>query len=635
MSVQATDRSAAGQNEGIQAMISFTRREALILSGAAILLPAATIRAEDAPSTIWDLSDLFPTAAAWTIEHDAVLVGLTSLTSYKGRLGESPDILRSARQTNSDLNRRLARLTTYATLKGDENLQDSVGQELRSKAVALGEQVSEAGAWLNPELLALGADKINAFISADPGLAKFRFGLWNVLRQAAHTLNAQGELLLASATQILAGPELIRSQLVLSDIPWPIVTLSTGELRIDEQGYTIGKIAADRNDRKKVFDAFYGTFKVYDSSLGAALSAHINGDVFQARMRLYPNALTEAISEDNIPEGVYRTLVAETHEGLGVLQRYFEIRRRLMGLSELAYYDLAPPITKLDRRFDLATIRATVLHAVAPLGPDYVSLLGNATASNWMHAFPQKGKAAGAYMNAAAYDVHPYLLLNLSDDYESMSTYAHEWGHAMHSLLANKMQPFETSDYSIFIAEIASTVNEQLLAEHLYRTAETKEEKLFFLDQVCELLRTTFYRQAMFGEFELAIHEMAEKGESLSGEKLTATYYNILKNYHGSAVSIDQLYGEEWAAPPHFYYNFYVYQYATSIAAAVYFSDQILNGSVNARENYLNVLRAGASDYPTDILKRAGLDMTTSVPYRALVVKFSRTLDEIEKLLNA
>ncbi len=514
-------------------------------------------------------------------------------------------------------------------------LQDPAGEALRQKSNELGTAVAAARSWMSPELLAIGGARIKAFIAEDPGLGKFSFGLLDLLRQAAHTLDAAGEGLLALAGRPLAGFSQIRSQLVLADMPWPTVALSSGAIRLDQQGFTIARVASNRGDRKKAFDAHFGAFKTYESTLGAALAAQVNGDVFWARARRHPNALAAAMSGDNIPENVYRTLIAETRNGLPVLHRYFDIRRRMLGLPSLAYYDMYPPASRIARKFDIATIRATVLRAVAPLGADYVALLGRSTLARWMDALPRKGKAAGAYMNSDAYDVHPYLLLNLSDDYEAMTTFAHEWGHAMHSLLAAKAQPFETASYATFIAEIASTVNEQLLAEHMYRGARTTDEKLFYLDRICDLVRATFYRQAMFGEFELAIHEAAEKGNSLSGADLTATYYGILKAYHGPAVAIDPLYGMEWAAPAHFYQDFYVYQYATSLSAAAYFTDRILSGSADERDKYLDVLRAGGSAYPLDILKRAGLDMTTPVPYRALVAKLSRTLDEMEKLMAA
>jgi oligoendopeptidase F len=614
-------------------MTEIDRRGALALAAAAAL-PAAAHAADAAPPSVWDLTELFAAPAAWDAERGAVITALPGLAAYKGRLGESAATLRAALQANSDLNRRLGRLYTYASGRANENLQDASNQERRQLAVALAAQVSEAGAWINPELLALGETKIRGFLAEDAGLAKFRFALLDVVRNQPHTLDAAGEGMLAAAGQPLSGPQAIRSQLVLSDMPWPEIELTQGKARIDSQGYARMRAVPDRAERRRVFDAFFGTFKSYESSLGAALSAKVQADLFHAKARHYPNALAAALAPANIPQTVYRTLVAETRAGLPVLHRYFALRARMMKLADLAYYDLYPEITRLERKFDLAAMRATTLEAVKPLGPDYVALLAQSTLSPWMHAFPQKGKAAGAYMDPGAYDVHPYLLLNLSDDFDSLSTFAHEWGHAMHSLLTKRAQPFETSDYATFIAEIASILNEQLLVEQMYRGAKTREEKLFYLDRICELLRTTFFRQAMFGEFELAIHEMAEKGEALSGAKMTSIYYGILSAYHGSAVKVDPLYGLEWAYPQHFYYNFYVYQYATCTAAASYFSDRILTGRAAERDAYLSVLKAGGSDYPVEILKRAGLDMTSPAPYRAVVAKFTRTLDAMEKLLG-
>jgi oligoendopeptidase F len=611
-----------------------TRRDTLLLSAAVIAAPRMALAADPVPPTVWDLTDLFATPAAWSAEYDAVGAALPSLAAFKGRLGEGPATLKAAVQLSWDLTRRLGRLSTYAEGKADEDLQDAPNQERRQLLMALSAQLSETAAWIEPELLSLGADRIRAALAADAGLAKFRFYLLDVIRRAPHTLDAESEGLLAAASLPLGGAQQIRNQLMLSDIVWPEITLVQGTVRIDSQGFEATRTSPDRAERKRVFDAYFGTVKLFESSLGAALATHVQSDVFNANARHYPNALAAALAGDDIPAAVYETLVTEARAGLPVLHRYLDMRRRLLGLNEVAYHDLYPPLAKLDRKFDIATMRTMTLAAVAPLGPDYVELLGKVTLSPWMHALPQKGKLAGAHMDPAAYDVHPYLLLNLTDDYESMSTFAHEWGHAMHTLLADKAQPYETSQYATFTAEIASTVNEQLLAEHMYRTATTRDDKLFYLARLCELLRTTFYRQAMFAEFELAIHRAAETGEALSGRKLTEMYGAILGAYYGP-VAIDPVYALEWAYPEHFYFNFYVWQYATSISAAVYFSDRLLGGGAADRAAYLGVLEAGGSDYPVEILKRAGLDMTTPAPYRALVAKLGRTLDAMDRLLAA
>ena len=617
-------------------MPELSRRDVLAASAAIAAVASAPAWAADGeavPKT-WDLTQLYPTPEAWAAERQAVLDALPGVAKYKGHLGDSAASLREALQTISDLSRRTARLDTYASLKADEDTQVAPNQERRQLAIALASQGAEAVSWVDPELLSIGKDKIDGFLAADPGLSKFRFGLENVLRRAPHTLNEDAERVLAAAGNPLSGAEQVRTQLVNSDIPWPEVTLATGEkVRLDSQGYGKARSTADRNDRKMVMDTFFGTYQTYKSSLAQALATQVNGDIFNAKARRYGSAVESALSTNNVPVGVYKTLVDETNAGLPVLHRYFEVRRKLLGLPDMHYYDIYPEATKIDRAFTIDEARSLTLAAVQPLGKEYADLLAKSTASPWADVYPRKGKASGAYMNPGAYDVHPYLLLNHTNDYDGVTTFAHEWGHAMHSLLANKSQPFETADYPIFLAEIASTMNEQLLSRYMQANAKTKNEKLFFLDQLMELYRATFFRQAMFAEFELAMHDTVEKGGALSGEGLNDMYLALLKKYHGPKVIIDPTYAAEWAYIPHFYYNFYVYQYATSIAASAYFSDQVLAGGAKARDNYLNVLRAGGSDYPTNTLLKAGLDMTTPAPYRALIGKFSSTIDQVEKLM--
>ncbi len=616
-------------------MPQISRRDVLFSSlflSAAAAMPAL---ARETLPTVWDLTPLYPNEAAWTAERQAIIAALPSLEGYKGRLGESAATLRDALQATSDLQKRYYRLATYASLKADEDTQIAVNQERDQLATALGAQFAEAVAWMDPELLTVGEEKIDGFVAAEPGLAKFRFALGNVLRRAPHTLSEEGERVLAAASNPLAGIATIRGQLAEADIPWPEIEVDGKTVRLDAQGYSANRGSPDRATRKTVFDTFWGAYATYDNSFGATLATQVNANIFNAKSRRYPNALASALSPGNVPEGVYRTLIAETNAGLPVLHRYFDVRRRLLNLPDMHYYDIYPPATKIDRPFTLEESRRLTLEAVKPLGKEYVDGLSAATAASWTHVYPAKGKRSGAYMNPGAYDVHPYVLLNHTDDFNGLSTYAHEFGHAMHSVLAARAQPFETADYSIFTAEIASTLNEQLLARHMLKGARTKAEKLFYLDAVLESFRGTFFRQTMFAEFELSIHETVEKGEALSGEGLTAMYLELLRKYHGPNVTIDPAYAIEWAYIPHFYYNFYVYQYATSIAASVYFDDQILTGGAKARDAYLGVLRAGGSDYPAEILRRAGLDMASPAPYRALIAKFARTLDEVETLMKA
>jgi oligoendopeptidase F len=418
-----------------------------------------------------------------------------------------------------------------------------------------------------------------------------------------------------------------------------MVTLSDGtKVRLDQSAYEKYRQAPNRADRKLVFDAFWGTWKNYENTDGAILTAQIMGDVFTAKTRKYPNALAAALFPDNMPEAVYRTLVAQANAGLPVLHRYFRLRKTLLGIDgPLAYYDIYPTMFpgKDVPEFSLARSEELTLAALAPYGPEYLGLLRKGFQGQWMDAYPRAHKASGAYMNGSAYDVHPYLLLNHNDDYASLSTLAHEWGHAVHTLLTTKNQPFEKSNYSTFIAESASIANEMLLNDYMVAHAKTPAEKLYYLGEGLESIRGTFFRQVMFAEFELAIHEEIEQGRPLSGARMSEIYCGLLRKYHGEAqgvMTIDPAYCIEWAFVPHFFYNFYVYQYATSMAGAAEFTDAIVKEGHPAAERFLDMLRAGGSDYPYELYKRAGIDMATPAPYQALIARMNRIMDEIEAL---
>jgi oligoendopeptidase F len=622
-------------------MTDLSRREALTAAALATLataVPASAAWAQDMgkAGALWDLTEIYPNEAAWDAARKAALAALPGIAKYKGRLGESADVLAEALVLQSDLSKTISRIYVYVSLKGDEDVRVSSWQERQAQAIDLYTAFGEATAWFSPELLTLGKAKVDGFVAASATLKqRFDFYLANIVRQAEHTLSAEGEALLAGAGAPLSAPGEIAGQLRSSDIPWPTVTLSTGkQVRLDSQGYGANRDAPNRADRKLVFDSFWKAHGQFQNSFGAAYNAKVKGDVFYAKARKYKSSLASAISGNNIPEAVYRTLVAEANNGLPQLHRYFELRRKMLKLPDLGYWDIYPPLVALDRPFTLDQMRTLTLEAVKPLGKDYQDQIARATAAKWMDPWPREGKRPGAYMNPGAFDVHPYLLLNLTEKYDGLSTYAHEWGHALHSLLANKAQPYEKADYPIFLAEIASTLNEDLLVAYMLKNAKTKEEKLFYLGQQMENIRGTFFRQTMFAEFELKAHDLAEAGEGLSGEKFTAVYFDLLKRYHGPNVKLEASYGNEWAYIPHFYNSFYVYQYATCISAAGYFSRAILKGGPKERDNYLSVLKAGGSDYPTEILKRAGLDMATPAPYQALIANFKDVLDQAEALIG-
>lgn len=588
--------------------------------------------------TMWNLSDLYPDAQAWARAYEGARAAAERLPGFKGSLGNSADALYGALDALFTLNRESDRLAVYAWLRGDEDLRVADAQERRQQAQALGTLIGERTAWLAPEIIALGPERIAAFEAARQDLRdRFGFFLNDTLRSAPHTLSSESEAVLAASGDLLAQPTSVFQQLALSDLPYPDFTLHGGEsIRLDQPAYEKYRQSGDRAERKAVFDAFWGTYRKFESTFGAALTTQVMGDVFTARARHFDSALGAALFQTNMPESVYRTLVSEAHAGLPTLHRYLRMRKARLGLTDdLAYYDNYPSIFPLANppNFDVPESEKLTLEALRPLGDDYLSLLRRGFAGQWMNVLPHPGKATGAYMNGSAYDVHPYLLLNHHDDYQSLTTFAHEWGHAVHTLLTKDSQPYEKSNYPTFIAESASIGNEMLLNDYMVAHAASREEKLFYLNQGLDSIRSTFFRQVQFAEFELQIHEEIEAGRPLSGQRLTQIYCGLLKRYYGEeqgVMRIDPAYCIEWAFVPHFYRDFYVWQYATSMAGAAELTDAILKEGAPARARFLDLLRAGGSGYPYELYRKAGIDMATPAPYRALVARMNRLMDEIE-----
>ncbi len=590
----------------------------------------------------WNLADLYPTAEAWSAEYAHIKDAATALDGHKSTLGKGAAALLAALDAMSRVAKETARLYAYAALKADEDLSFAKSQERRQQAGALYTILGEKTAWLAPEILALGEAKIRAFERENAALVdRHGFFLDNTLRAASHTLGHEAESVLAAAGDVLQQPDSVYGQLANSELPFPTVTLSNGaSVRLDQSGYVQHRQSENRADRKLVFDTFWGAWKSYEGTAGAVLTAQIMGDIFRAKTRKHKNALSAALFPDAMPDSVYRTLVAEANAGLPALHRYFRLRQHLLGIAgPLEYYDVYPIMFPgiHEPKFTVADSERVTLEALVPYGEEYLGFLRQGFAGNWTDAFPRSHKASGAYMNGSAYDVHPYVLLNHQDDYDSLSTFAHEWGHAVHTQLTTKYQPYEKSHYSTFVAEAASIANEMLLNDYMVKHAKTRDEKLFYLGEGVESIRGTFFRQVMLAEFELAIHEEIEHGRPLSGARMTELYLGILRKYYGEAegvMTIDAAYGVEWAYIPHFYYNFYVYQYATSIAGAARFTDAIISEGKPAAERFLGLLRAGGSDYPYELYKRAGIDMASPAPYRALIARMNRLMDDIEGLLR-
>lgn len=589
---------------------------------------------------VWDLTDLYASPEAWDAARREVLERIAQLPSGQGTLGRSPKALLAFAQRMYGVSKEVARVFVYASLSRDEDQRVGETQSRFELARAMSSEYRQATAWVQPELLEVGVRRIERFIKAESRLAPYRFFLRDTLRQAPHTLDKNGEQLLASASLVLSSPGQIYQMLVNADIEWPTVTLTDGtRAHLTPAGYTRYRRAAEREDREHVFDTFWGAWAQYLDSIGAMMTANVQSHVFGARARKYESAVEAALDNSKIPVRVYDTLITETNAALPTLHRYFRLRARMLDIEDLGYFDIYPPLVQLesDGQFDIEKSKEITLAALEPFGEDYIEKLSFAFSQKWMHGKPALGKRSGAYMNGSAYDVHPYILLNHNDDYTSLSTFAHEWGHAVHSLLANESQPYPTAGYSIFTAELASTINEILLVEHMIAKAETKDEKLFYLGQALEAVRGTLFRQAMFAEFERAIHVAAESGAPLSGNRLSEIYLEILRKYHGhdeGVMNVKEVYASEWAYIPHFYYNFYVYQYATSISGAAWFAEKFLNGDDSARVAFLEVLKAGGSDYPYEILTRVGLDLAQPGPYRAAFRRMNDIMDRMETLLE-
>jgi oligoendopeptidase F len=602
---------------------------------------AATIgnalAADDRPQDHWNLADIYPSEAAWSGDYAKVEADLKRFASCRGQLGKSAARFHECTDLAYAIQQRAAKLSTYSSERAAEDTGDAARQALEQKSNVLGTAISEAASFVSPEILAIGKPRLDAFFKADPGLARYRHVIDDILRTAPHTLDAKGEKILATFSLTQGDPINIYRIFANAEMPWPTMKLSSGEeVKLTNTAYQKYRESANRADRKLAMDTFFARWKEFEGTYGTLLYSTLKEHNVYAKVRNYPDSITASLDNNNLPRSVYDALIKSANANLPTLHRYFRLRAKMLGVSDMHYYDIYPPLVHSDLKFPIDEGKRIVLEAVAPLGPDYVGAMRHGMENRWMDVYPRPRKDPGGHMAGTAYDVHPYLLVNYQDNYESLTTIAHEWGHAMHSYYSNKAQPFATANYATFVAEIASTLNEALLLDYMVKHAKNDDEKLFFLGNALEGLRATFFRQAMFGEFEEKIHEAVDKGEPLTGEAMTKMYGEILRRYHGDAqgvVKIDDVDTMEWAYIPHFYYNFYVFQYATSVSASALFADWILEGRPGAREKYLKMLSSGSSDYPYDLVKAAGIDMATSAPYDALSARMNRIMDQIEAII--
>lgn len=602
----------------------------------------AVERAEVAEGYKWNTADLYPTDEAWYKAKEETSSRIPRMADFQGRLGESAERLSAALTAMMDLDLALSRLGTYASMRSDEDTRVGKALEMNQLAQELGVRFATSISYMRPEILALGSAKVRGFMAAEKRLEPYRPWLEDLLRYEAHTLSAPEEKVAATAAMMADAPGSVHTVFANAELPYAEVVLASGEkVRLDAQGYTKYRASSVRADRDMVFKAFWSKYKEFERTMGTTLNAHLKTHLFNKEVHKYSSSLEAALFGSNVPVSVYKQLITDVHANLPTLHRYLKLRQKMMGVDQLRYEDLYASIVRaVDLRYTPEQAQDMTLKALAPLGTAYTSELKIGFAGRWVDWMPTTGKKSGAY-STGVYGVHPYQLQNFTGLYDEVSTLAHESGHSMHTFLSAKNQPYVTSDYKIFVAEVASTLNENLLTHHMVAQAKDNDTKLFLLGTTLDGLRTTLFRQTLFAEFELRIHELADSGETLTGEKMTALYRSLLKEYYGDAAGVckvDDLYGIEWAYIPHFYYNFYVYQYATSITASAQIaanirSDAALKKPVTkSRDAYIGMLSSGSSKDPLDLLKDAGVDMTTSAPFNAAIKEMNNIMDQMELL---
>lgn len=606
-----------------------------------LLLPLAgmTMLRADTDSDRWNLTDLYPDTAAWQQARDGLAGKLAALEPLQGKIGKSPKNLKQALDISFEIQKEGARLWSYASMLSDQDISKPGPQGMKQQLQTQFAEISAKTAWIDPEILELKPSKLEKFLETEPGLRIYARYLEKLEKRRAHTLDKKSEQLLGMVSMLTGDGSTIGSLLRNAEIPWRTVELSDGkELRVDVAGYTKGRSSHNRVDRILSYEAFFGELKDFEQTLATTLASTVKAHVFNSKVRHYDSTLDAALESDEVDPAVYKMLIEEINNSLPSLHRYLKLRARMLGVSDLGYYDLYPSLVpEIDADYTWPKTQQLVLDAFKPLGSDYLERLRGAIDNHWIDVYPRTGKRSGAYVNGSAYDVHPYMLLNHQDDYESASTFAHEAGHMMHSMFSNANQPFPTAFYETFVAEVTSTTNEWLFFRRMLAEAKSDQERLAILGKFLESIRTTVFRQTMFAEFEMAMHKMAEEGKPITAETLDDLYLGLLKKYHGEkegVCHIDDLYGVEWAFIPHFHYNYYVYTYATSFIAGTAFVDQILSGPEGANRYIDKLLKAGSSKPPVQILKDAGVDMTTPEPIRATVRRMNEVMDQIEEILD-
>lgn len=593
-------------------------------------------RSEIAVEDTWRLEDIFPNDEAWDKEFKEVAALIPDANKYKDKLGESAELMYEALQYQDELLERLSKLYTYSHMRYDQDTTNSFYQGMDDRIKNLYTQASSQLAYIVPEMLSIDEETINQFLEEKKELQLYKHALEEINLQRPHVLSADQEALLAQASEALGASSNTFGMLNNADLEFPSIKDENGEeIEVTHGRYIRFLESDDSRVRHDAFKAVYNTYGKFRNTFASTLSGNVKKDNFYAKIRNYRSARHAALAANNIPESVYDNLVKTVTDNLHLMHRYVKLRKKVLGVKELHMYDLYTPLVKevkMEIKYEEA--KDIIMKGLAPLGEDYLNVLNEGFNNRWVDVHENKGKRSGAY-SSGSYGTNPYILMNWQDNVNNLFTLAHEFGHSVHSYYTRKTQAYPYGDYSIFVAEVASTCNEALLSDYLLKTIDDDKKRLYLLNHDLEGFRGTVFRQTMFAEFEHIIHEKARNGEALTAETLTQEYYELNKKYFGEEdIIIDEEIGLEWARIPHFYYNYYVYQYATGFSAATALSKQILEEGQPAVERYLEFLKSGSSNFPIEVLKKAGVDMTSAKPIEEACKVFEEKLNEMEKLLG-
>jgi oligoendopeptidase F len=579
---------------------------------------------------------MYPELEAWEDDFKICKEGLAAVSKMKGTVTRSPAELLSYMKLRDDLAVKFSKVAIYACLLKDQDTREPGPQAMYDRAMMLGVRLEEAESWFEPEILSLADGKLLDWCRNSPQLTIYTHYFEDLLRQKQHILSAREEELMAMTGKLAATPREAYSMLANADMRFPTIQDGKGnDVQLSEARHAFFMRSPDRALRERAFKKTLETYLAYKNTMATTLSGAVQADIFAARARHYGNSLEAALAPDNIPISVYDNLIATIHANLALMHRYMEIRRRKLGVDKVHLYDtFVPLIVGESPKISLNDAEGTVLKALAPLGPEYQDTMNKAFQGRWIDVYETQGKHSGAY-SSCSYSAHPYILMNYNDTYDAMFTTAHEMGHAMHSWFSHRKQPPIYGDYPIFLAEVASTSNEIILDDYLRKLAKDDAERLFLVNNALENIRGTVINQTMWAEFEKMIHAQAEQGAPLTFETMSKVYYELVLNYHGPSFAYDDEVSGYWLRVPHFYRGFYVYKYATSYSASVALARGVLSGDPKKIDAYLGFLKAGSSDYPIEILKKAGVDMTSPKPIQDTMDLFGHLLDELEKLLKS